>query len=225
MENLLHYRSLVIIGWIFLFIYRSIDFQVYILVTNEILFVYFLLIFFGRMLFLLEAQYVRWSLTVIVHLQFIRFCHIRFGLELLFKVNSVFVGDCRVSIQGSLGIWTNLFISEDVVEPFWNTLAHIVALKGFSNSCHESVWISLTPMGQLNVINFLFVRSSTKVDVVFVKEHFGKVKEFRSDFSHIWMVVQSITEGIMQRMEDTIRIVVVHTLELNYSIDVGTQPS
>jgi hypothetical protein len=64
-------------------------------------------------------------------------------------------------------------------------LAHIVALKGLSNSRHKFVGVVITPIRQLNVINFLSIRSSPKVDVIFIEEHFGEVEEFWSDFSNI----------------------------------------
>ena len=87
-----------------------------------------------------------------------------------------------------------MLVAKYVIDPFANVLTHIVALKGFSESHDELVWVLLTPRRQCNIIDQLLVLPFAKIDLVQIQIQLRQVKEFWQDLSHIRVVAQGIQE-------------------------------
>ena len=75
--NLAHYRGLVVIWASFLLVYRSVDLEVSLGISDEIVLEHFLFEFLWRVLFCSERYNVCRTLTIVVHLELVGFGKMR----------------------------------------------------------------------------------------------------------------------------------------------------
>ena len=69
------------------------------------------------------------------------------------------------------------------------------------------------PFGQLDVVYKLRITmSSTKVNMVRVQVKFWEVKELWNYLTNICVVSQSVQERLLERVENSVRIIMVHAL-------------
>ena len=218
--DLLQNEGLVVLLRVLLLVDGPVDLEIYELVAHQVIFEDLLPVLLGRVLLRPELDNIGGALPVVVHLQLVGLGQLRIALAELLQVDAVLVSDARVGVEATLCVWPLLLVPEEVVDPFGDALTHVIALEGLPQPHDELIGVASSPGRQLDVIDSLAVAlPPPEIYLVRVEVELGEIEEFWDDLPYVCVVAQRVLEGLLEGMEDPVRVVMGHPLKLDQGVD------
>jgi hypothetical protein len=105
-----------------------------------------------------------------------------------------------------------LLVTKYEIDPVMYHHGDILALKSLAVNSDEIVWVPISPLRQLYIMDSLFLLSQPKVVELQIYEKLWHIKKFRTEFTHVRHFVGSTPPAPHQAIEYSIGYIESTTL-------------